>query len=344
VYSPRFSITPYLLSLLSEIAVLRFQIDHFKIDLVWETQLQSDTINRLAHASTSIEGNPLRLDEVGAISRNEPVSASLIARLEVKNYLSAIREIWAKAPGATITESDLFALHRTLMEGVLPTEKIGRYKTLANRIVNFKGEPVYFPPGPAQTPTLTQEFLEWLNSKDALQLDPVMVSAIAHHRLVSIHPFLDGNGRISRALGMWILHNRRADNRHITALDEYFEKDRDLYYLKLQQARDLDDDLTYWLEYVADGMRQTLTAVKLRLELVQVIPQSGYKLSAKQESVIRFLRDRSPASSSDLEGAFNISRARVNQIIKPLVAQGIVHRTGNSRATRYSLPQIERPQ
>lgn len=105
-----------------------------------------------------------------------------------------------------------------------------------------------------------------------------------------IPPFADGNGRISRAIAIWLFYSRGFDTYHLYALDEYFEQDRQQYYLKIQQARDLDDDLSYWLD------------------------------------------------SPEIEKAFSISRARVNQIIKPLIDAGLVIREGQTRATTYRLP------
>jgi len=170
-------------------------------------------------------------------------------------------------------------------------------------------------------------------------LDPIIVSDIAHHWLVSIHTFSDGNGRLSRLLGLWVLRIRGVDTHHICALDDYFEQARDVYYLKRQQARDLDDDLTYWLDYVAVGIRDTFRAVEKCISLANITNDNTYSLTRKQEEFIGFLRDHGKVSSAQLETAFAITRSRVNQIIKHLVDQGLLQREGQTRSTRYFLPK-----
>lgn len=337
MYIPNYRITPLLLSLLTQIASMRTTIAAANVNLNWTIQLQRETISRLAHSSTAIEGNELSLSQVESLVRDEPISTTFQAKTEVKNYIDALRWILKIEIRTHFTEADLLYLHTILMKGLLPLGKAGVYKQLPNRVINSKGHLVYLPPSPHHTPTLVLSLLDWLNTTEAASLDPIIVSAIAHHRLVSIHPFSDGNGRLSRLLGVWVLQVLGANFLQICALDDYFEQDRDLYYLKLQQARDLDDDLTYWIEYVAIGVRDTLQAVIHRIALATVTAPDPYELTSKQEDVIRFLKDKGRVAVSELENTFGITRSRVNQIIKPLVDQGIVHRLGKTRSTRYFL-------
>ena len=180
--------------------------------------------------------------------------------------------------------------------------------------------------------------MSWINSNPSNKLHPIIVSAIAHHRLVSIHPFADGNGRISRALAVWLLYTRGFDTHHLFALDEFFEQDRPRYYGKIQQARELDEDLTYWLEYVAEGVVETLNRTRERIQSLKVAAMAPRMiLTKRQEDLLRFLRDRGRIKSSDIEKAFNFTRARVGQILKPLVDSGLVIREGQTRATTYRL-------
>jgi Fic family protein len=220
----------------------------------------------------------------------------------------------------------------------LSDEKVGVYKTKMNRIVDSKGVTIYTPPPSSKARELTVSLLHWLNSKAAADLHPMIVSAIAHHRLVSIHPFSDGNGRVSRSLALWILYSRLFDERHLFSLDDFFEQNRRRYYEKIQQARDLDDDLTSWLEYVAGGLLETLKTTKDRISSLKIKSKTKrLTISKRQEDVLRFLSDRAEAKSPDIEKAFSISRARVNQLLKPLVDAGIVDRQGRTRATAYRL-------
>lgn len=308
------------------------------VDVPWLPALQRDTAARLAHSSTAIEGNPLALPEVEALARGEATGAPEKAAQEIKNYLAAMRWVWSRKPGSAVAEKDLLHLHGLLTNKVLAPAQSGRYKIKQNRVVDSKGRTVYTPAGPEQAKALTQQLVAWINGAGAARLHPVIVGAVAHHRLVSIHPFADGNGRISRALGVWLLYTRGFDTQHLFALDEFYESDRGLYYDKIQQARDLDDDLSYWLEYAAQAVVETLKKTRDRIMSLTVSARNPrVRLTKRQEDVLRFLRDRGRAKSPDIEEAFGLSRARVGQIVKPLVDAGLVLREGQTRATTYRL-------
>ncbi|TPW20192.1 MAG: filamentation induced by cAMP protein Fic [Elusimicrobia bacterium] len=335
---PRVHISPELLRLLTEATELKVWISQAVVDVSWLPALQKDTAARLAHSSTAIEGNPLALPEVQALCRGESTGAPEKAAQEIRNYLGAMRWIWNRKAGAAITEGDLLRLHALLTAKTLPPAQVGRYKTKPNRVIGPDGRTVYSPPGPEQARPLTRQLIAWINGPESARLHPVIVNAVAHHRLVSIHPFADGNGRAARALGVWLLCARGFDTEHLFALDEFYEAERQRYYDKIQQARDLDGNLTYWLEYAAEAVLETLKKTRGRIESLKVSAVAPrMRLTKRQEDVLRLLRDRGRAKAPDLEAAFGLTRARIAQVVKPLVDAGLVVREGRTRATTYRL-------
>lgn len=339
MYKPFFNISAELLRLVTLATELREWVNSAVVDVSWLPMLQRETAARLAHSSTAIEGNPLTLPEVEALARGEEIGVKAMDKQEILNSLAAMSWIWDRNTSAAIKESDLLHLHRILTRKVLPDVQSGHYKTRPNRIVNHRGITVYTPPPPDKARPLTLELLEWINSRESEVLHPILSGAIAHHRLVSIHPFADGNGRISRALAIWLFYARGFDTHHLFALDEFFEQDRTRYYQKIQQARELDDDLSYWLEFVAEGVVETLNKVKERIHGLRISVQAPRMvLTKRQEDILRFLRDRGRVKSPAIEKAFSITRARIGQIINPLINTGLVIREGRTRATTYRLP------
>lgn len=337
-FEPAFRITSETLRLVAEATELRAWIAAAVVDVAWLPALQRGTTARLAHSSTSIEGNPLTLPEVEALARGETIGAERRATLEVLNALAALRWIWKQVEKNKISEKDLLRLHRFLTTGLLPEKAVGAYKSVPNRVVDDRGNPIYIPPRPEKVPGQTRDLLAWLNSEAGRRLHPVIAAAIAHHRLVSIHPVSDGNGRLARALEVWILYSRGFDTHHLFALDDYFWADRSLYYLKIQQARDLDDELTDWVEYVAQGVVSTLKETVERIRSLQIRPTSSkILLTKRQEDVLRFLRDRGAVPSTEIQAAFEFTRARAGQILKPLVSAGLVEVVGKQRSARYRL-------
>jgi Fic family protein len=333
---PQFKITPRLLSLLTAITELKAWIVSSTVDVPWLMALQRDTAARLAHSSTAIEGNPLSLGQVQGLSRGDKVQAEERSRHEVLNYFKALAWIEKESAGARFTEKKLFSLHRMITQGLMSQDQIGRYKSKQNLVVDGQGKAVYIPPKPAECARLTRELAAWMNQSHQADLHPLIVGAVAHHRMLSIHPFADGNGRVSRALGIWVLFTRRFDTRHLFAWDEYFEADRSQYYQKIQQARELDDDLTYWLEYTAQGLQSALEKTRDRITALQ-IKKKGFRftVTAQQEQVLRFIREHGKVKSADIGNAFKCTRSRVNQVVKPLVDADILKREGETRATTY---------
>lgn len=339
MYEPRFTITTRLLRSLTEAAELRAWIERSIIDVAWVPLLQRDTANRLSHSSTSIEGNPLSLSLVEAVGRGEEIGAPAKAVIEVKNYMACLEFIWTRSLHSSIGEKELLCLHARLMKGLLPDEKRGHYKTVPNKVVDARQQPIYIPPGPEQAHTLTSELLEWVNSPETrAEMHPVLLSGIAHHRLVSIHPFSDGNGRISRLLGCWLLYRGGFDPHHFFAVDEYYDQDREKYYAKLQQARDLDNDLSDWLEYVALGIVATLQKTKNRIESLDIQHAAArIRLTPRQETLLRILRGKAKVPAAELAKGLGVSRERMSELLRPLIEAGIVIREGKTRAILYSL-------
>lgn len=336
MYQPKFRITPRLLNLIDSAGALRAWINNAPLSVAWLPILQKEARARSAHSSTAIEGNPLSLAQVKAISRGDSIGAAQKPEKEVRNYLAAMR--WIERDKKTgVKEKDLFSLHAIIMGGLIDGEKRGKYKEKQNYIVDENNIRIFTPPSPGDTPELVRDLITWLNTRRAKELHSVLVCAIFHHRFVSIHPFPDGNGRLARAAGTWILYQKGFDTKHIFSLDDHFAGDRKRYYLKLDQARQLDDDLTLWIEYVAEGIVKTLKNVKKRIEDLQV--SSSYKLilSPGQEEVLRIFKDNYQLRGADFVKKLKVTRSRVNQLIAPLIHAGLVIKQGERKGTVYRL-------
>ncbi|MFA4844685.1 MAG: Fic family protein [Candidatus Margulisiibacteriota bacterium] len=331
-----YKITPYMLNLIDETSALRAWIELAPLQVAWLPVLQKEARAKTAHFSTSIEGNVLTLAQVRAVERGEPIGAAQTQEQEVANYLKAMRWIETGADNK-LDENAVLQLHKIITRGLLDSSKSGRYKEKQNWVVDENKIKVFSPTSPKETPQAVEELLDWLNNHETRQLHSILVCALFHHRFVSIHPFSDGNGRLARALGTLILYQRDYDLHHIFSLDEYFAGNRQRYYQKLQQARALDGNLTHWIEYVAEGVVKTLKNVKARIEGLQVTASYPVNLSPKQEEVLRILRDNPALRVAEFKDQLNVTRARVNQILTPLIKSGLVMKEGESRATRYKL-------
>ena len=98
------------------------------------------------------------------------------------------------------------------------------------------GEVTFTPPSAIDVPFLMREFVYWLNRDSTAELHPVLKAGIAHHELVRIHPFVDGNGRVARVLATLTMLLGGYDIRRFFSLEEYYDKDAQTYYENLQKA------------------------------------------------------------------------------------------------------------
>jgi len=330
-YEPQFSITPKLLSQVEIVAALRERILSAAVELSWMPALQKDTRTRNVHASTAIEGNPLTLEQVRAVEEGrEPAASDPRSRREVVNYFAGLRYVEKNAAKKTIRHEDLFKLHRILAGEVMDQGEAGRYRSIAVRVGN------YLPPTPNEVSGLMFELLDWWN-KRATGLSPVLSSAILHYRFEAIHPFADGNGRTGRALALWELYRRGFDTHHIFSVDEYYWEDRPRYYTALEAVRHAGEDLTSWLEYCAEGLRQTLERVWLRVQAYDLKSPEKIVLRPKQERLLELLRDHGTMAPAELWSALGVSKQGTLDLLRPLIAAGLVEKIGTKKTGRYAL-------
>lgn len=330
-YIPHFTITPALLGLVEQVAILRERVQTALIELPWIPALQQDTRARNVHASTAIEGNPLTLEQVRAIEEGRPLSsASDRAQREVMNYFAGLRYVEKNARRKTIRHQEILSLHRILAGDVMDQGSAGQYRTIAVRVGT------YVPPPARDVSGLMFELLQWWND-DSPALSPVLSSAILHYRFEAIHPFADGNGRTGRALALWELYRRGFDTQHVFAVDEYYWQDRPSYYAALNHVHRHGEDLTHWLEYCAEGLRLTLERAWLRIQTFPVQSPRKLTLRPRQEQLLHLLRDHGSMTPAALWKALNISRQGAMDLIHPLLEAGMIERTGSKKTGRYAL-------
>jgi Fic family protein len=330
-YQPQFTITSTLLTRVESIAALRERIQGAAVQVPWIPALQKDTRARNTHSSTAIEGNPLTLEDVRALEEGTTVAAPVRARREVLNYFAALRHVEKQATKKRLTHEDVFRLHAIIAGEVMDQGVAGRYRTMRVRVGQF------VPPPPQDVSGLMFALLEWWN-KEAPGLSPVLSSAIVHHRLETIHPFADGNGRAGRALALWELYRRGFDSHHIFAVDEFYGEDRPRYYAALDAVRRAGDDLTSWLEYCAEGLRQTLERVWKRMGQLSVsAARAKVILRPRQEQLLKVLGTSGGLTPSKLWAALKVSKQGAMDLLRPLVAAGLVKRVGTLKTGRYVL-------
>lgn len=339
-YIPHFTITPALLNEVERVAALRERIRSAAVDLAWIPALQKDARTRNVHASTAIEGNPLTLEQVRALAEGRTLSrAGERAKREVINYFVGLRYVEQYAALETIRHGDVLELHRILAGEVMDQGEAGRYRTIGVQVGD------YVPPPADAVSGLMFELLEWWNTA-ATKLSPVLSSAILHHRFESIHPFADAatksQGRTGRALSLWDLYRRGFDTHRIFSVDEFYWEDRPRYYAELDAVRLAGDDLSGWLEYCAEGLRQTMERAWLRIQTIQGGASGAKKLALRprQEQLLHLLRDHGSLAPNEIWSALNVSRQGAMDLLRPLIEAGLVEKVGGAKTGHYVLKNV----
>jgi Fic family protein len=333
MFKPIYRITPFLIKCLEQIASQKVTIDQIGKKSSLKISVARDSFNRSVHSSTWIEGNLLSLAQVAALSADRDIVAQEKQKCEVRNCIKALRWV-LRHKSSGLSEGKLLKLHEMMTAGLLPRVRCGRYRDIQNYIVNSKGQIIFTPLSPSKVRQGMNGLFVWLKQHHTEHA--IIRSAIFHHEFVSIHPFVDGNGRVARAASQWILFADQYDPLWTLGLDEYFAQDRSKYYDIIQQTREMDNDYTYWIEYIAKGLLEAIQRVSRRIK-EETRRHKQIKLTPKQIELLDLLEKSGTLGSAEICQQMNINRARVHQLIAPLVKCGIVTKEGTTRAVKYIL-------
>lgn len=202
------------------------------------------------------------------------------------------------------------------------------------------GEVIYTPPPPSYVPQLMKEFVEWLNNKS--NISPVIVAGISQYKLVDIHPFLDGNGRIARVLCTLILYQNGYDFKKLFSLSEYYDKNRAGYYEAIQSVRENEMYMTYWLEYFTEGLKNQLIEVRAKGEKAikkEIIIEKAKKfnLNERQQKILLLLLGKERASVEEMRNILNLVRRTIQRDLSKLSDLNLVKEISKSKTdpTKY---------
>ena len=338
MFKPQFIYTDKIVNYIAEIASAKEVISNAKIIPLYDTQLKQEALIRSSHYSTSIEGNPLNLDEVETLIKNnqEPTTK---AEQEVLNYFNVLNHL-DQYSDEIITSNTILSVHKDLTKDLLRNpEYEGKFRDTRVFIGNLHTQEInYMPPDAYKVPGLVDDLLDWLNNS-ADEMYPLIIAGILHYELVRIHPFVDGNGRTSRLMATLILSVHKFNINNYFTLDEYYNQDRQAYVDALHSA-DKNHDLTNWLEYFCGGVLYSINKVKsevLKLAKITSKYDNTIQLTPNEISVLTLLEEKGHIQNKDIQGMLNITPQASYKIIKKLKDKELIESRGNGRNTKYLL-------
>jgi Fic family protein len=350
MFQPSYVITPIILSRIAEIVEIKAAIERSRVLPLNEAQLRRQAILRMAHTSTSIEGNRLAQFEVGKVIEGKAVRGPQKDILEVENYYKAIQMMDEMAKQKhSITVDEILNLHKTVINGLVEAKKVGQFRPGDVYVLDDLGDGRemlrYKAPSAKAVPKMMEELVEWLKKSKEDATHPIIKAAILHLQFVSIHPFTDGNGRVARLLTQLLLYREDWDFRKIIVLEDYYNRDRLSYYNAEHNVQgygyNKDSDFTSWIEYFTTGF---LVEARKALEQIQSI---GFgKASKKSEQIyldrdeiqiMDFLTTTGKITSEDISDILGVAKRTAQLKLKKLVDKKLLVRNGQTSAIFYTL-------
>jgi len=307
-------------------------------------QLRASVIITSTGASTRIEGSALSDEEVARLLRGlKAKSPKGRDEEEVAGYADLLGRIFDHYQTLKLTEGQILQFHEILLHFA---EKDllhkGKYKTTDNVVVirNPDGEDVvlFRPTPPYLVKKEMDEAIVWMNEHiDGHTLHPLLVIANFIFEFLAIHPFHDGNGRLSRALTNLLLLKSGYAHIPYVSLEEIIEERKTDYYLSLRQTQKNhktdNEDISAWIDFILDVLIEQTARAKVLIDAKQ--PEK--LLSQKQISVYELFADGSILGAKEIVERLigEVARPTVKKTLSRLVELKLLERLGRARSTRY---------
>ena len=334
----RVTLTNEILKRISEIDENRFSLSTIELPAVTKNRLRKNSKKKSSYASNKIEGNPLTEQQANEAIDSDPHKHFLKPEQEVRNYFLALNFLEEKLKKKEHLSKDMILKVQAIVEKGASKEKIGLRGPMPPGVLfavydSETGVPEYIPPEYTDIPVLLDELVEYVNTTDD---HPLIIAAIVHYQLVTIHPFEDGNGRTARLMSGYILDYYGYGFNGIGSLEEYFAYDPDEYYSSLQMGlpalyysgRDNPPNPEIWINYF---LKMMVLYSKKVYELSKVSEEdelagSFSYLNTKEKEFLAFLLKKklyefTPIEVSRMIGVTN--KTVINRCAK-LVNQGFL--------------------
>ncbi len=296
-------------------------------------------VTKEAVVSSRIEGTQTNMNE--ALLDEEEVNPERRNDWkEVNNYIQALNEAIIELEKLPISSRLLKQTHKTLLSSVRGEHKLpGEFRISQNWIGgNTLLDAVFIPPHQDFVPELMSDLENFLHN-DSIHLPALIKIGIAHYQFETIHPFLDGNGRIGRLLITLFLMDQNILQKPLLYLSAYFEKNKGLYYDNLSFVRS-KNDMTQWLKYflvgvseTAENAAQTLSAIlELKVRLENNLTATYGKRAANAGILLNALFKKPVVHVNEAQKVLGVSYKAANDLISEQVQNGILKEmTGQNR-------------
>ena len=296
-----------------------------------------------AQTSSKIEGTQTSIEEA-LLPEEELIPEKRDDAKEVHNYIAAIRQAIQALQTLPLSTRLLKNTHATLMQGTRGEHKCpGAFRSSQNWIGGSSLKDASFiPPHHENVPELMSD-LEQFWHNERIHVPHLVRIAISHYQFETIHPFLDGNGRIGRLMIPLYLISRGFLTKPSLYLSDFFERNRASYYDALMRVR-VSNDLKQWIRFFLNGLAETAIkgsqvfqeVLTLRTECEAKIISLGRR-AAKGRQALNSLYHNPIVTANQLAMELKTTKPTANALIKSLIDKGILREiTGMQRDRVYA--------
>ena len=342
------------LQITAEILRLIARIDEFKG--AWRAlgSLAPDRLSALRRvatiesigSSTRIEGSKLSDREVEKLLSNLAIqSFETRDEQEVAGYAELMDLVFSAWRDIPFNENHVKQLHQILLRhSEKDSRHRGQYKTHSNSVAAFDENGVqigivFETASPFDTPRLMAELVAWVNGeRDKAQLHPLLIIAIFVVVFLEIHPFQDGNGRLSRVLTTLLLIQAGYAYVPYSSLESVIELNKEAYYLALRQTqgsiRTDAPDWQPWLVFFLRSLAEQVRRLEKKVEREKIVLAALPELSLQ---IVEFAREHGRVTIGDAIRLTGVSRNTLKQHFRNLVEHGHLNQQGSGRGVWYEL-------
>lgn len=297
-------------------------------------------------SSTRIEGSKLTDREVDKLLSNLAIqSFETRDEQEVAGYAELMDLVYSSWQDIPLNENHVKQLHQILLRhSEKDSRHRGQYKTNSNSVAAFDEDGVqigivFETASPFDTPRLMGELLTWLNDeRDKALLHPLLIIAIFVVVFLEIHPFQDGNGRLSRILTTLLLIQAGYTYVPYSSLESVIELNKEAYYLALRQTqgsiRSDAPNWQPWLAFFLRSMAEQVRRLEKKVERERIVLATLPDLSLQ---IVEFTREHGRITIGDAIKLTGVSRNTLKQHFRQLVERGHLNQQGSGRGVWYGL-------
>ena len=296
---------------------------------------EATTSSRIEGTKTNMEEALVKEEDINPEKRNDWT--------EVQNYIKAINTSIKDLEKLPISNRLIKKTHKTLLSGVRGKPKIpGDFRTSQNWIGATLKDAIFIPPHHSEVIELMSDLEKFIN-EDEYHVPHLIKIAIVHYQFETIHPFLDGNGRLGRLLITLYLVSNNVLKKPSLYLSDFFEKNKGYYYDNLMTVR-LTSNLVQWVKFFLVGVietsKESIQVFKDIITLMKDIetkrlPKLGSKIENAQQ-LLKQLFQIPITDSKQVSELLGISPSTANRLIKELIELQILSEsTGYKRNRKY---------